>query len=60
MPQTVEEIGSRPPGLLVVGKAITVLTDPALLSFDSSNKYHVEEGYEHLGFEDNVESLLSI
>lgn len=60
VPQTVEEIGSRPPGLLVVGKAITVLTDPALLSFDSSNKYHVEEGYEHLGFEDNVESLLSI
>ncbi|QEU62443.1 Met1 [Kluyveromyces lactis] len=60
IPQTVEEIGSRPPGLLVVGNAINVLTDPELLKFDASNAYHIEEGYEHVGFEDNVQKLLNI
>lgn len=59
VPQTIEEIGSRPPGLLIVGRAINVLTDPEVLNFSGSNTYHIEEGYEHLGFEDNVEALVS-
>ncbi|CDO94965.1 unnamed protein product [Kluyveromyces dobzhanskii CBS 2104] len=60
VPKTVEEIGSRPPGLLVVGRAIGVLTDPELLQFDASRSYSTEEGYEHAGFEENVQKLLSI
>lgn len=46
VPQVVEEIGSRPPGLLVVGKAVTALLSPELANFDESRKYHIEEGFE--------------
>lgn len=41
--EAVEEIGSRPPGLLIVGYACEVLTKPY---DDSGKKWFVEEGYQ--------------
>ncbi|SCU85447.1 LAFA_0D15698g1_1 [Lachancea sp. 'fantastica'] len=46
VPEVVNEIGSRPPGLLVVGKAVTALIDQEQVSFSVSRKYHIEEGFE--------------
>lgn len=46
VPEVVEEIGSRPPGLLVVGNAVTALLAEEVSNFDDSNKYSVEEGYQ--------------
>lgn len=60
VPKTIEEIGSRPPGLLVVGAAISVLTDPDLLTFSETKTYSVEEGYDQFQFEADVEGLLSL
>lgn len=48
VPQVVEEIGSRPPGLLVVGRAVTALLPQELTKFDESHKYNVEEGFSEL------------
>lgn len=58
VPEVVKEIGSRPPGLLVVGNAISVLAPEELLNFNNNRKYHIEEGYHDGGFENDVESLL--
>ncbi|CCD26236.1 uroporphyrinogen-III C-methyltransferase NDAI_0H00620 [Naumovozyma dairenensis CBS 421] len=50
VPQVIEEIGSRPPGLLVVGNAVNALIrNEYLNSLDSSSstsKYYMEEGYK--------------
>lgn len=52
----IEEEGSRPPGLLVVGKACEVLCKP-----EKGRKWLVEEGYkgmEDLGFVTDIEQSL--
>ncbi|KAL3230766.1 Uroporphyrinogen-III C-methyltransferase [Nakaseomyces bracarensis] len=41
----VEEIGSRPPGLLVIGNATGVLLPEKSVTFNESCKYHIDEGY---------------
>lgn len=46
VPEVVEEIGSRPPGLLIVGRSVAALVQPPLRTFDDSNKYAVEEGFQ--------------
>lgn len=46
VPEVVAEIGSRPPGLLVVGKAIGALVDQRLLEFDDNRKHYIEEGID--------------
>lgn len=56
VPQVVEEIGSRPPGLLVVGRAVTALLPQELTHFNDSRKYYVEEGFEETS--QNLGSLL--
>lgn len=43
--ETVEEIGSRPPGLLVIGNATGVLVPSQKMEFNDSYKYFTEEGY---------------
>lgn len=54
VPEVVEEIGSRPPGLLVVGKAVTALLSKNASSFDDSNKYSVEEGYQTFSIDSSL------
>lgn len=44
--EVVEEIGSRPPGLLVVGHSVAALVPDNLLQFNDSHKYSIEEGYQ--------------
>jgi uroporphyrin-III C-methyltransferase len=51
--EAVEEIGSRPPGLLVVGYACEVLKQ----NTDPSQKWVVEEGY-NTGCDNHVNDLL--
>ncbi|CCF59456.1 hypothetical protein KAFR_0H00470 [Kazachstania africana CBS 2517] len=47
LPSVVEEIGSRPPGLLVIGPSVGILSkDPVALEFNDSCKYHMKEGYQ--------------
>lgn len=46
VPEVVEEIGSRPPGLLIVGHSVAALVQPPLRAFDDSNKYTIEEGFQ--------------
>lgn len=58
VPQVVEEIGSRPPGLLVVGKAVTALLPEDVTDFNDSRKYYLEEGY--VGTDIDVSSLLNL
>lgn len=45
VPEVVEEIGSRPPGLLVVGNAVKALVSDDLVKFNDSYKYFIEEGF---------------
>ncbi|SMN22278.1 similar to Saccharomyces cerevisiae YKR069W MET1 S-adenosyl-L-methionine uroporphyrinogen III transmethylase [Maudiozyma saulgeensis] len=45
LPQVVEEIGSRPPGLLVMGNAVMKLVNNDTLEFTSDHMYHIDEGY---------------
>lgn len=46
LPRVVEEIGSRPPGLLVMGKSVMKLvTNPEETSFTDEKMYHIDEGY---------------
>lgn len=56
LPEVVEEIGSRPPGLLVVGKAVTKLVPESLVQFTDERKHYIEEGYSD--FEFDVASLI--
>lgn len=56
LPEVVEEIGSRPPGLLVIGKAVTKLVPEDLVQFNEGRKYYIEEGYSD--FEFDVASLI--
>lgn len=56
LPAVVEEIGSRPPGLLVIGQAAGVLLPESSVSFNDSNKYHIDEGYR--AFELDVNQLI--
>ena len=56
LPEVVEEIGSRPPGLLVVGKAVTKLVPESLVQFTDEHKHYIEEGYSD--FEFDVASLI--
>ncbi|AQZ14876.1 MET1 (YKR069W) [Zygosaccharomyces parabailii] len=44
--EVVEEIGSRPPGLLVVGHSVAALLPDKLIQFNDSHKYSIEEGYQ--------------
>ncbi|SCU77725.1 LADA_0A01904g1_1 [Lachancea dasiensis] len=46
VPDVVNEIGSRPPGLLVVGKAVVALIDENLSNLNDTNKYLITEGFE--------------
>ncbi|CAR26687.1 hypothetical protein ZYGR_0H05100 [Zygosaccharomyces rouxii] len=46
VPEVVEEIGSRPPGLLIVGHSVAALIQSSLKTFDDSNKYSIEEGFQ--------------
>ncbi|CEP60712.1 uroporphyrinogen-III C-methyltransferase LALA0_S01e17238g [Lachancea lanzarotensis] len=46
VPEVVNEIGSRPPGLLVVGKAVEALIDQEKLNLSESTKFRIEEGFE--------------
>lgn len=46
VPEVVGEIGSRPPGLLVVGKSVGALISEDLLKFDEDKKYYIEEGFD--------------
>lgn len=48
VPEMVEEIGSRPPGLLVLGNAVTALVPQLQSNFNKTNKYHVEEGFSDI------------
>ncbi|AET40227.1 uroporphyrinogen-III C-methyltransferase Ecym_5481 [Eremothecium cymbalariae DBVPG len=53
VPQVIEEIGSRPPGLLVLGTAVGALAGSDPINFDNcEQKYDVQEGY-HSGLPDN-------
>ncbi|QID86509.1 uroporphyrin-III C-methyltransferase [Saccharomyces pastorianus] len=55
VPEVVEEIGSRPPGVLVVGKAVNALADHDLVNFDESRKFVIDEGFRE--FEIDIDSL---
>ena len=55
VPEVVEEIGSRPPGVLVVGKAVNALVEKDLINFDESRKFVIDEGFRE--FEVDVDSL---
>lgn len=57
VPQVVEEIGSRPPGLLVVGQAVTALLPKEDTEFTDTRKYHIEEGFAGTGID--VASLMN-
>ncbi|CCK69727.1 uroporphyrinogen-III C-methyltransferase KNAG_0C06340 [Huiozyma naganishii CBS 8797] len=48
LPQVVQEIGSRPPGLLVVGHAVNHLIPQELVQFAGDHKYHIEEGFQDI------------
>lgn len=52
----VEEIGSRPPGLLVIGNATGVLLPEKSVTFNESHKYDIDEGYR--SFELNMKELI--
>lgn len=56
LPQVIEEIGSRPPGLLVIGKAVTKLIPEEQVAFNDNYKYSIEEGY--YDFEIDINSLI--
>lgn len=45
VPEVVEEVGSRPPGLLIVGYSVAALVPSDLKVFNDSSKYSVEEGF---------------
>ncbi|EHN01417.1 Met1p [Saccharomyces cerevisiae x Saccharomyces kudriavzevii VIN7] len=55
VPEVVEEIGSRPPGVLVVGKAVNALADQDVSNLSESRKYVVDEGFRE--FEVDTDSL---
>lgn len=44
----VEEIGSRPPGLIITGPAVMKLCDIQLTQFNEGHKYHIEEGFQDI------------
>lgn len=54
--EVVEEIGSRPPGLIVVGQSVAALMPPKSVEFNAACKYSVEEGYQEPALE--LESLV--
>ncbi|SCV06162.1 LANO_0H23464g1_1 [Lachancea nothofagi CBS 11611] len=58
VPEVVNEIGSRPPGLLVVGRAVGALIDPKLLQFNDNCKYYIEEGLDSSEPQLNLAELL--
>lgn len=43
--QVVEEIGSRPPGLIVIGHSISQLVPTELKDFTDSITHHIDEGF---------------
>lgn len=45
LPSVIEEIGSRPPGLLIIGKAVSKLAEESDVIFNDLHKFHVEEGF---------------
>lgn len=47
VPEVVEEIGSRPPGLLVVGRSVTALLSEEKVRFNDTRKFYIEEGYHY-------------
>ncbi|SCU92927.1 LAMI_0E12596g1_1 [Lachancea mirantina] len=49
VPEVINEIGSRPPGLLVLGDAVGALVkfDTSRFARDGEKKYFIEEGYEY-------------
>ncbi|CAI4045548.1 hypothetical protein N7582_003595 [Saccharomyces uvarum] len=55
VPEVVEEIGSRPPGVLVVGKSVNALADQDLVNFDETRKFVIDEGFRE--FEVDTDSL---
>lgn len=58
VPQVVEEIGSRPPGLLVLGRAVAALLPQETTEFSDARKYYVEQGFA--GTDIELSSLASI
>ncbi|QLL34899.1 hypothetical protein HG536_0H02740 [Torulaspora globosa] len=58
VPQVVEEIGSRPPGLLVLGKAVAALLPQEDTEFSDTRKYYVEQGLA--GTDIEISSLADI
>lgn len=58
LPQVIEEIGSRPPGLLITGYSVNkLITDPTLVNFNDSYRYYIEEGFNDISIDP---SLLAI
>ncbi|CAB4256024.1 similar to Saccharomyces cerevisiae YKR069W MET1 S-adenosyl-L-methionine uroporphyrinogen III transmethylase, involved in the biosynthesis of siroheme, a prosthetic group used by sulfite reductase [Maudiozyma barnettii] len=45
LPQVIEEIGSRPPGLLIMGNAVMKLVPSNTPEFTADRMYHIDEGY---------------
>ncbi|QLQ82018.1 hypothetical protein HG537_0G02720 [Torulaspora globosa] len=58
VPQVIEEIGSQPPGLLVLGKAVTALLPQETIQFSDARKYYVEQGFDGTNIE--ISSLADI
>ncbi|CAI4555107.1 BGP_1a_G0033810.mRNA.1.CDS.1 [Saccharomyces cerevisiae] len=59
VPEVVEEIGSRPPGVLVVGKAVNALVEKDLINFDESRKFVIDEGFREFDVDIHQHWILS-
>lgn len=55
LPQVVQEIGSRPPGLLITGFSVNkLITNESLIKFDDNHKFHIDEGFNDISIDPSL------